>query len=317
VWRIFIQRFFPSQRCHSFGQIFFAALLALVLILPARAQQAAPSQLDSLASEAAAAIHKKTKLPFDMSHVLVADFVETQGRPSELGGELAREFSDSLSKHAIQFNVLDREEYLKKYSADKLSPDSYGKPETTRCYAMEFDAMAVVTGSLDVLSDKVVLRVYAMRVADKEVIFDQRISLPLTSEMQMLISEPARALWDSSRSSAHATGSGGQSPPNDGLHSDIPPGGTKGYTMPTCTYCPAAKFSEVASNAKFQGLVTLQVEIGADGIATKVSVIRGLPCGLNQSALDAIYKWRFKPANGPDGMPAAVTVPVEVQFHLY
>jgi TonB family protein len=291
-----------------FSQIPLAALLTLIVFYSVRAQEPTVPQrssLDALATKLATAIQKKSKLPFNTSNVLVVDFVENQGPPTELGAGLAREFSDALNKHAQGFNVLDRAEYLKEFAADKLSADSYAKPETMKCYQADFGVMAVVIGTLDDLHDRVVLRVETKRVSDLEQIFDERISLPLTSEMRESISKPARPSAISPSSDKQAS------------DSEVPAGGLRGYTMPSCVYCPAVGFSDAGSKAKVQGTILLNVQVGSSGSAENISVIHGLPCGMNQAAIDAVSRWRFKPANGPDGNHAAVTVPIEVEFHLY
>lgn len=303
----------------------FSGLLGLAAVSPVLARaaqqtQAQPSQassLDALSARAAGAIENAAKLPVSTSNVLVVDFVEAQGSPSQLGADLAREFSDSLSKHAWGFSVLDRAEYLKELSADKLSADSFKMPETVKCYAMEFGAVAVVAGSLDHVGDQVVARVQVERLADQKEIFDERISLPVTPEMQALASKPARIGAGPARPEGQGSDSGREPRPNGDADFDAPAAGTRGYTMPSCLYCPRAEFSEAALKAKFQGIVLLMVEIGANGTAKQVVVVRGAPCGLNQQAIDAVKGWKFKPANGPDGDPAAVRVPIEVLFKLY
>jgi len=288
-----------------------SALLALIVIPAAPGQESQPPQpiaappLDALAAKLATAIQKKAKLPFNTSNVLVVDFVENQGPPTGLGGDLAREFSDSLSKHAQSFKVLDRGDYLKVFAADKLSADSYAKPETMKCYQADLGVMAVVTGTLDDLQDSVLLRVETKRVSDLGRIFDERISMPLTSEMRESMSKPARPSVISPSSGKQAFGN------------DVPAGGSRGYTMPSCVYCPAVGYSAAGSKAKVQGTILLNVQVGSSGSAENISVVHGLPCGMNQAAIDTVSRWTFKPANGPDGNPAAVTVPIEVEFHLY
>jgi TonB family protein len=63
--------------------------------------------------------------------------------------------------------------------------------------------------------------------------------------------------------------------------------------------------------------VVLLAIITPDGRATDIHVSKGLGLGLDQKAIDAVRNWRFKPALGPDGKPASVRVPIEVDFHLY
>lgn len=69
---------------------------------------------------------------------------------------------------------------------------------------------------------------------------------------------------------------------------------------------------------KIQGLVILEVVIGADGRAHGAVVTKSLGYGLDEEAIHAVRDvWRFKPALGPDGKPAAVRMLIEIDFHLY
>jgi TonB family protein len=96
-----------------------------------------------------------------------------------------------------------------------------------------------------------------------------------------------------------------------------PQAGENGYGSPDCLFCPSPQFSDEAVKAKYQGVVTLMVIIQADGRATDIHVSRGLGLGLDEKAIEAVRAWRFKPALGPDGRPAAVRMPIEVTFRLY
>ena len=60
----------------------------------------------------------------------------------------------------------------------------------------------------------------------------------------------------------------------------------------------------------------LKVIIGVDGTAEKIAVQQALPCGLDQQVINSVKDWKFKPATGPDGKPAAVVQNVETTFHL-
>lgn len=95
-----------------------------------------------------------------------------------------------------------------------------------------------------------------------------------------------------------------------------PPAGYGGYGRPECLYCPNAKYSDEAVKAKYQGVVLVDALITPDGRATDVRVIKSLGLGLDENALAAVRTWRFKPAKGPDGKPAAVEQTIEVEFRL-
>ncbi len=62
----------------------------------------------------------------------------------------------------------------------------------------------------------------------------------------------------------------------------------------------------------------MSVVIGTDGRAHNITVTRSLGYGLDEQAIKAVQdEWTFKPANGPDGKPAAVHMMIEISFHLY
>ena len=92
--------------------------------------------------------------------------------------------------------------------------------------------------------------------------------------------------------------------------------GSNGVGYPTCIYCPDAKYSEEARKAKFQGVVLLQVVVTPDGRAASIQVVRGPGLGLDDEAIAAVKTWRFKPALGPNRVPVATEIGIEVNFRL-
>ncbi len=93
--------------------------------------------------------------------------------------------------------------------------------------------------------------------------------------------------------------------------------GTGGYGYPACLYCPAAQFSDEAVKAKYQGTVSLVAIVTPDGRATDIRVVQGVGLGLDEKAIEVVRTWRFRPALGPDGKPAAVRQIIEITFRLY
>jgi protein TonB len=102
-----------------------------------------------------------------------------------------------------------------------------------------------------------------------------------------------------------------------GAGGGTPSAGMDGYGYPICIYCPQAQYSEEAVKAKYQGTVLLVAIIMPDGKATAIKVVKGLGLGLDEKAIEAVRAWRFRPAAGPIGSPAAVRQTIEVTFHLY
>jgi TonB family protein len=91
--------------------------------------------------------------------------------------------------------------------------------------------------------------------------------------------------------------------------------GKDGVTAPRAIYAPPAEFSEQARRAKYQGVATLRAVVSSAGTVADVSVIGGAGMGLDEKALEAVRRWKFKPAT-KDGKPVAVEVAVQVSFTL-
>jgi len=94
------------------------------------------------------------------------------------------------------------------------------------------------------------------------------------------------------------------------------PAGKNGVTVPHVIYSPEPGFSDEARKAKQQGSVVLWVVVGKDGRTYSIRVGQSLGMGLDEKAIDAVSRWRFKPAT-LNGQAVATQIAVEVDFHLY
>jgi periplasmic protein TonB len=89
-----------------------------------------------------------------------------------------------------------------------------------------------------------------------------------------------------------------------------------GTTVPQVIYNPEPSFSEDARKAKAQGTVLLLLVVGKDGRPYDIRVGQSLGMGLDEQAIAAVTRWRFRPAT-KNGQPVASQIAVEVDFHLY
>ena len=87
-------------------------------------------------------------------------------------------------------------------------------------------------------------------------------------------------------------------------------------TAPVPTHVPEPPYTGQARVAKIEGNVLLAMIVNAAGKVTRVSIVRPVGMGLDDSAAQTVKKWRFKPATR-NGKPVAVKVKVEVAFKLY
>jgi protein TonB len=73
------------------------------------------------------------------------------------------------------------------------------------------------------------------------------------------------------------------------------------------------EYSEEARKAKWQGTVVLTLVVDEHGLPQAMKVTRSLGLGLDQKAIEAVSKWRFKPGM-KDGKPVPVIATIEVTF---
>lgn len=78
---------------------------------------------------------------------------------------------------------------------------------------------------------------------------------------------------------------------------------------PVGVFTPQPRYSEEAREARVQGVVLLQSVIDDEGNVTRLEVLKGLPLGLTEAALETVRTWKYQPAtlNGEA---------VPVYFHL-
>jgi TonB family protein len=88
-----------------------------------------------------------------------------------------------------------------------------------------------------------------------------------------------------------------------------------GVTSPVPIFRPEPEYSEEARLAKYSGTVTLQIEIGPDGVPFNIQVVDGLGLGLDERAIESVSQWRFKPGT-KDGVPVTVKAQIQVNFRL-
>ncbi len=84
---------------------------------------------------------------------------------------------------------------------------------------------------------------------------------------------------------------------------------------PVVIYKVEPEYSEGARKAKCQGTVVLFVIVDDKGNPHDARVIRPLGLGLDQKAIEAVQKWRFRPCTKDDKPVPALTM-VEVDCRL-
>jgi TonB family protein len=88
-----------------------------------------------------------------------------------------------------------------------------------------------------------------------------------------------------------------------------------GVTNPVIVFQPEPEYSTDARKAQVQGTVILEVIVDVSGKTRDIKLLRSLGLGLDEEAIKAVSKWRFKPAT-KNGKPVPVIINAYVGFHL-
>ena len=74
-------------------------------------------------------------------------------------------------------------------------------------------------------------------------------------------------------------------------------------------------YPDMARKTRVAGIVIVEAIINKDGSVEQVKVIKGLPMGMSESAVEAVKQWKFKPGT-LNGEPVEVIFNLTVNFKL-
>ena len=75
------------------------------------------------------------------------------------------------------------------------------------------------------------------------------------------------------------------------------------------------QYTETARRVRLEGTVIVQAVIDEEGRVVDVKILKPLPMGLDKAAVDAVSRWRFKPATF-HGRPVKVYYSLTVNFRV-
>src|SRR5580658_2493673 len=88
-----------------------------------------------------------------------------------------------------------------------------------------------------------------------------------------------------------------------------------GVSQPAVSFKVDPEYSEEARKAKYSGAVMLSIIVDAEGKARDIHVVKSLGMGLDEKAMEAVEKWKFKPGM-KGGQAVNVRATIEVNFRL-
>lgn len=88
-----------------------------------------------------------------------------------------------------------------------------------------------------------------------------------------------------------------------------------GVTPPKAIHQPQPRYTEDARQARIQGVAILSAVIDAEGKVRNLKLVKGLPLGLSESALETVATWTYEPAR-LEGRAVAVNYHFTIGFWL-
>lgn len=104
-------------------------------------------------------------------------------------------------------------------------------------------------------------------------------------------------------------------PPGEGVIGGPPMRLGGDIVPPVKLVYPQPKYTEEGRLSRVQGVVILEAIVDAEGSVHDVKVLKGLPMGLAESAVDTAREWKFKPAT-LNGKPVPVYLNLTIHFSL-
>jgi len=234
--------------------------------------------------------------------ILVANFTDSSGSTSILGMQLADAVSAQLTAQSKGIHIAGRQ-LLQSYLEEERIPGKFLNNDDAICWlGKQLGATAVLTGTAEDEGGSVRVRARLDSSGKSKTGPVEEFSFPdPDSKAHLRPIEPFPTTPPVPDSSSVPL---------------ILSAGKDGVSAPRCSYCPPANYTDPARVAKLNGIVVLQLTISEQGRMVDAKVVRGLPYGLNESAIRSVRDWQFQPATR-NGEPITCMVMMETNFRLY
>lgn len=160
------------------------------------------------------------------------------------------------------------------------------------------------------------------------VVMPQHVNIPTNAHMPMFgeVQSPQVALVSQGSGTGSGFGHGVGGGIGSGIGAGVGPGTGGGYgggvmtvgggvSAPVAIRQPLPDYTSEARAAKLEGIVSVRLIVDPQGNPEDLQVIRHLGMGLDEKALEAVRRYKFKPAMY-EGHPVPVQMVVSVNFTL-
>lgn len=282
--------------------------MGLVFVTPGAVLSQQP-EMEALAGSIVQHLRKEDAQTEDKIRIALFGLARRDGARTRLGVDIAETIGDFIRQQA-GFEIVQRSQVDAVREKENWSKADLTQPDVAFAMAEMAGANHALIGFYARKRDvaEVVLLVYSLPKAKQTASF--KAKLPLSEDWKkqegIELPVPSDERPASSRELDERAAASGVAFP-----------GKNGVTNPECKSCPDPNFTSEARAANFQGraVVLLWTIVGEDGMVKDVRVVKSQPFGLTRQAMEAVRRWRLKPAT-KDGKPVAVVTYVEVTFRL-
>jgi len=239
--------------------------------------------------------------------IAVANFTFSSGLTSPLGMALADQFAQALAAQKNAVPIIDRAQFRSDLERQRIPGELLNNEKALRWLGQAAGATAILTGTIEGSGQSQHLRVHLMSCTKEKA---SKEKTGPEESFTLLYSGPANDLSPTEAFPQQLPAEQSSSAPL------IREAGKGGVKPPTCIYCPNPSYTDPARIAKLNGFALLDVVVNAEGQTGPIRIVKGLPYGLNESAMEAVRNWKFKPST-LNGEPVTVKVMIEVMFRLY
>lgn len=250
---------------------------------PSYAQQ---TQIAELTSHTADALKKARA-----KKVVVLDFSGPGLEVTQLGRNLANQFSEVLAESGSKIVVVDQTQFLQALSAAQPPMTTFSDLNSGQLVKTAH-ADTEVLGHLERDGIHVSLAVEVRRLKNGKTVAKLHDTLDESKDVDAQLAQVLSEV-------------------------DYPDSDAIGYTSPICQRCPTPRYTDAAFKAHVEGSVELSAVVETDGRASHIVVEKRLGAGLDESVVKAVQKWEFKPSLGPNGKPAAVRILFKLDFYVH
>ena len=227
-----------------------------------------------------------------VKRIVIVDFEDPIKRVDAFGVWLADQLAAAPGNPWTPIEVVDRKQIAAKWEQLRIAEPYTIEPDRRLHMAKAFDAM-LIRGSYSPAENGIGLELSA---APSGLPHDLIVKLAMTDEMKAHLTKPLESLG-----------------PGDGVFT----AGVGGISNPACVYCPSPSFGPGELNGQSEGTIQLMIVVDANGRASDITVIKELGPELDQDAMNAVKRWKFKAATDVDGKPVAMRTPVEIVFRVW